>query len=158
MKNSFIIFSRKLLLNAIFLSFSLVCVNIILSTFNIYYSKLANETLKNTLNYNKNVMNIIIGTPLMETILIQYLIINQINISLKHKSTKFISIFISTILFGAFHAYNLQYFIFAIFIGFILANYFYILNSKYNSFTAFFYTFMVHCLFNFQTMILKTYF
>lgn len=158
MKNSFIIFSRKLLINALILSFLLVCINIISNTFIIYYFKMAYEIQKKSINSNKNVLNIIIGTPLMETVLFQYLIINQIIISFKHKSAKFISILISTIIFGAFHPYNLQYFIFAIFIGLALAYYFYKLYSNYNSLTAIFYTFVVHSLFNFLTIIIKSYF
>lgn len=69
MKNSFIIFSRKLLLNALILSFLLVCINIISNTFIIYSFKLAYEIQKKSINSNKNVLNIIIGKPLMETVL-----------------------------------------------------------------------------------------
>ena len=157
MKNKIIGLKFAYFLKAFLLSLTLVILNI---SFNYLILKFSESKVTYIHNfdsiYSEFIMVVFIA-PIIETIIFQYLIINQVYISYNGKNHKIIAIIISSITFGLIHLYNLYYFIVGTIIGVLLASSFYYFKEKTNNFNAIFYVFLIHSLSNLYVFLIKSF-
>ena len=99
---------------------------------------------------------VVIFAPIIETILFQYLPINQVFISYNGKNKKLVAVLISALCFGVIHLYSLYYFFVMSIGGLLLAYYFCSFKQKTNSISAIFYIALIHSLSNFYIFLIKT--
>lgn len=146
--NNFIIKLNKLILICFFVVFNL-CLSIVL---NFLSKKIFNNPFtKNThifSSFQEEFFVIAIFSPLIETVIFQYLIIEI----LYDKFKKEIICIISALLFACTHLYNYIYFIFSFIIGLTFA-YLYLIGRLKKR--GFLYVYSTHLIYNVIVMILK---
>lgn len=98
---------------------------------------------------------VVLFAPIIETILFQYLIVNQVFISYNGKNKKIIAILVSAFCFGIIHLYSFYYFLVTSIGGLLLAYYFCIFKQKVNDISAIFYITLIHSLSNFYIFLIK---
>jgi len=136
----------------------LLSINLITSS--LPYSESINnsEELKNLNPFLAFLLLVLIG-PLLETLIFQHLPIIILPKIIKNIQEKYL-IFISAILFGLSHSYNITYIIFT-FLGGIILAYYYFLSIKRKE-QAFLNIFLIHLILNFipysRDFILVNYF
>lgn len=146
--NNFIIKLNKLILICFFVVFNL-CLSIVL---NFLSKKIFNNPFtENThifSSFQEEFFVIAIFSPLIETVIFQYLIIEI----LYDKFKKEIICIISALLFACTHLYNYIYFIFSFIIGLTFA-YLYLIGRLKKR--GFLYVYSTHLIYNVIVMILK---
>lgn len=100
------------------------------------------------------IMIVFVG-PVFETLFFQFLIMYQVYESYKGKNQKIVAIFISSLLFGLSHWYNIYYVMSATIMGLILSSGFCFFKEKTNNISAIFYIIIAHSLFNIFVFIIK---
>ncbi len=142
----------KLILIGILVS---IAVNIILGlTFTslLSYDPSKSDTYIDDLSIVKKILLIVILAPLIETFLFQYLLIRPF---LKKKSKKImmLGIFISALVFGLMHYFNIYYIVTMFVIGLIFGIFFVLGQTKFNR--GFIVVFSIHSFMNGLSMILE---
>ena len=108
-----------------------ICLNFLFSIFfsqisHFFFDKVVSEGFENNFGtILDQAFWILIIAPLFETLFFQYFIIETLN----KKFTPCVSCFISALLFGLSHKYNIFYFLFAFFSGIIFSVIYYISSS-----------------------------
>jgi membrane protease YdiL (CAAX protease family) len=157
MKSKIIGLKFAYFLKAFLLSLILVILNISFNYLTIKFSESKVTHKHNFDSIHSEFVMVVFIAPIIETIIFQYLIINQVYISYNGKNNKIIAIIISSITFGLIHLYNLNYFIFGTIIGVLLASSFYYFKEKTNNFNAIFYVFLIHSLSNLYVFLIKSF-
>ena len=151
----------KFTYRGIILSFLMSLVFCFFSFFsNLFVYYLFNEKLGKKVSFNSTSEEFFLTvflTPILETIIFQYLIINQVVISYKGKYKQPLAILISGIIFGFSHPFSLSFVVITSICGFLLAYLFWYFQHKTNSLTAILYIILIHSLSNFYVFLIKTY-
>jgi membrane protease YdiL (CAAX protease family) len=155
MKSKIIVLKFTYFLKAFHFSLILVIFNISFNYLTLKFSESKVTYKHNFDSINSEFIMVVFIAPIIETIIFQYLIINQVYISYNGKKNKITAIIISSITFGLIHLYNLNYFIVGTIIGILLASSFYYFKEKTNNFTAIFYVFLIHSLSNLYVFLIK---
>ncbi|WP_422614472.1 type II CAAX prenyl endopeptidase Rce1 family protein [Ascidiimonas aurantiaca] len=92
------------------------------------------------------ITSVIIG-PLIETFLFQYCVIELILYFKKNVSFKILALFLSALLFGLAHYYNIYYIVFTLIIGFVFA-FIYLIGKERNDTNGFRITWLAHIVMN----------
>lgn len=106
------------------------------------------------IDFNSFVLVVFVA-PIFETLLWQWLIINQVYISYNGKYKRQLGILLSSILFGLTHFYSFYYFLFATVAGVFLATSFCYFREKTNWVSACIYVFIIHLISNLLVFIMK---
>ena len=93
--------------------------------------------------------------PIIETILFQYLIINQVFISSNGNNKKLIAVLVSSFCFGIIHFFSFYYFLITFIGGLFLAYFFCYFAERVNTLSAIFYISLVHSLSNLYAFLIK---
>ena len=152
-----LIFNKGIVIKSLLLSFAIFLFNIQSSWF---ISKFIGVKLGKLIVFNsleEEFFLVVIIAPIIETILFQYLIINQVYVSYNGKYKKMIAIAISAICFGLLHLYHFYYFVLATIGGFFFAYFFCYFKKTTNSISAIAYIAIIHSLSNFYVFLIKTF-
>lgn len=155
MKSKNLILNSVHLLKVFLLSLILVIINITFSYLRLKFSDCKVTNKQNFDSLTSEFIMVVFIAPIIETIVFQYLIINQVYISYNGKKIKILAIIISSLGFGLIHLYNLNFFFVATFIGVLLAFSFCYFKEKTNNLTAIIYVFLIHSLSNAYVFVIK---
>jgi len=155
-------FIRKVSKLNVFLFFGIALTLMLLTSEIITYFSPSLGTLNNSINYIEHfgkaltILVVVVFGPVFETILYQSLIIHIIKAFVpKIRYSFFISIFISSFVFGLSHPYSLLYFLGATLYGVILATVYYV--SLFRKQSAFLLVFLLHATINFLALFMFLY-
>ena len=157
MKSKYLILSYTNLFKTFLISLILVVLNIIFSYLLLKFGSSSMINLQKFDLKKHEFIEVVFIAPIIETIIFQYLIINQVYLSYKGKNIRILAIIISSLTFGLTHLYNIKYFLFGIIFGFILATSFCNFKEKTNYLSAIFYVFLIHSLSNLYVFLIKTF-
>lgn len=155
MKGRFLILSSIHLFKAFLISLMLIFLNISLSYLVLKFSDSKIINKQNFSSIDNEFVMVVFVAPMIETLIFQYLIINQVYVSYGGKKSKLLAILISSITFGLTHFYNLNYFLIGTICGVLLAYSFCDFKEKTNYLSAIFYVFLIHSLSSLYVFLIK---
>lgn len=146
-------FIKSILVSILFSTCSFLFGFLVFKYFDIILGK------QNDLDYSKIQIffMLVVIAPIIETLLFQYLIINQVFVSYGGKNKKTVAILISSLFFGIIHYYSFFYFLSMSILGLILAYSFCYFKQNANTSSAIFYVILIHSSSNCYAFLIKTF-